>query len=162
MKRFLFLILVWLCALSLYAAQDVFVVNGTEVKDFTGQELVGKTVAKYRIETKADSVIHYIDLVEKEKIVVVDNRTKQELNLRGVMQGAKGAVQGSRGTGKLNKPMVIIDGKTATQEDLGKLSPSEISSISVLKNEEAIKACGPEAKNGVIVVETKHAAESKK
>ena len=82
MKRFLFLILVWLCALSLYAAQDVFVVNGTEVKDFTGQELVGKTVAKYRIETTDGKVIHYIDLAENEKIVVVDTRTKKELNLR--------------------------------------------------------------------------------
>ena len=80
MKRFLFLILVWLCALSLYAAQDVFVVNGTEVKDFTGQELVGKTVAKYRIETTDGKVIHYIDLAENEKIVVVDTRTKKDLN----------------------------------------------------------------------------------
>ena len=155
MKRFLFLILVWLCAQSLYAAQDVFVVNGTEVKDFTGQELVGKTVAKYRIETTDGKVIHHIDLVENEKIVGVDTRTKKELNLRG-------GVHGVSGTGKLNKPMVVIDGKTATQEDLGKLSPSEISNITVLKNETAVKEYGAEAANGVIVVVTKHAAESKK
>ena len=155
MKRFLFLILVWLCALSLYAAQDVFVVNGTEVKDFTGQELVGKTVAKYRIETTDGKVIHYIDLAENEKIVVVDTRTKKELNLRG-------GVHGVSGTGKLNKPMVVVDGKTSTQEALGKLSPSDISNITVLKNESAIKEYGPEALNGVIVVVTKHAAESKK
>ena len=154
MKRFLFLILVWLCALSLYAAQDVFVVNGTEVKDFTGQELVGKTVAKYRIETTDGKVIHYIDLAENEKIVVVDTRTKKELNLRG-------GVHGVSGTGKLNKPMVVIDGKTSTQEDLGKLSPSEISNITVLKNETAIKEYGQEAANGVIVVVTKKASDSK-
>ncbi|MGM9813131.1 MAG: TonB-dependent receptor plug domain-containing protein [Muribaculaceae bacterium] len=154
MKRFLFLILVWLCALSLYAAQDVFVVNGTEVKDFTGQELVGKTVAKYRIETAAGKVIHYIDLAETEKIVVVDTRTKKELNSRG-------GVHGVSGTGKLNKPMVVIDGKTSTQEALGKLSPSEISNITVLKNESAVKKYGAEASNGVIVVVTKRAGESK-
>lgn len=154
MKRFLFLILVWLCALSLYAAQDVFVVNGTEVKDFTGQELVGKTVAKYRIETTDGKVIHHIDLVENEKIVLIDPQAEKTLKMRGSEQGVGG-------TGKLNKPMVVIDGKTSTQEDLGKLSPSEISNITVLKNETAIKEYGQEAANGVIVVVTKKAADSK-
>lgn len=154
MKRFLFLILVWLCAQSLYAAQDVFVINGTEVKDFTGQELVGKTVAKYRIETTAGKVIHHIDLAENEKIVVMDSRTKKELNLRGTVRSVSG-------TDKLNKPMVVIDGKTSTQEALGKLSPSEISNITVLKNESAVKKYGAEASNGVIVVVTKRAGESK-
>lgn len=154
MKRFLFLILVWLCAQSLYAAQDVFVVNGTEVKDFTGQELVGKTVAKYRIETTDGKVIHHIDLVENEKIVLIDPQAEKKLKMRGSEQGVGG-------TGKLNKPMVVIDGKTSTQEDLGKLSPSEISNITVLKNEAAVKEYGAEAANGVIVVVTKKAADSK-
>ena len=94
-------------------------------------------------------------MAENEKIVVVDTRTKKELNLRG-------AVHGVSGTGKLNKPMVVIDGKTSTQEVLGKLSPSDISNITVLKNELAIKEYGPDASNGAIVVVTKHAAESKK
>ncbi|MGN0214707.1 MAG: TonB-dependent receptor [Muribaculaceae bacterium] len=146
MKRFLFLMFVWFYALSLYAVQDVFVVNGTEVKDFTGQELVGKTVKKYRIETTADSVIHYIDFVENEKIVVVDAL----LNMRD-----------SGGTGKLNKPMVVIDGKIATQETLGKLKPWEISNITVLKNEAAVKVYGPEASDGVILVVTKAASKQK-
>ena len=99
-------------------------------------------------------MIHHIDLVENEKIVLIDPQVEKKLKLRGSEQGVGG-------TGKLNKPMVVIDGKTSTQEDLGKLSPSEISNITVLKNETAIKEYGHEAANGVIVVVTKKAADSK-
>ena len=50
-------------------------------------------------------------------------------------------------------PMVIIDGKKSNQEVLKKLTPDDIKSIEVLKNEQAIKKYN--ASSGIIIVTTK-------
>lgn len=51
-----------------------------------------------------------------------------------------------------SSPMIIIDGKVATKEQLSKLSTSDIESIDVLKNEKSLEKY--KASNGVIVVKT--------
>lgn len=56
-----------------------------------------------------------------------------------------------RGGGK--DPLVIIDGKVSTKEQLNKLSPNQIEKIDVLKGEQAIKEHN--AVNGVIIITTK-------
>lgn len=50
-------------------------------------------------------------------------------------------------------PVIVIDGKVLSQEELKKLSPSDIESIKVLKGDEAMEKYN--APNGVIVVKTK-------
>ena len=51
------------------------------------------------------------------------------------------------------KPLVIIDGKEATDDDpLANISPDRIRSISVLKDKTALAAYGDKGKNGVIEV----------
>lgn len=50
-------------------------------------------------------------------------------------------------------PIIIIDGKKSNQEILKKLSPDDIESIEVLKNEQAMKKYN--TSNGVIIVTTK-------
>jgi TonB-dependent SusC/RagA subfamily outer membrane receptor len=57
-------------------------------------------------------------------------------------------------------PLVIIDGQ---KSDIGKmkgLNPNEIDNINVLKDAVAIKLYGEEAKNGVILINTKQAKNS--
>ena len=78
-------------------------------------------------------------LITSKKVENNDDTTK--IRIRGT----------STNDGKL--PMVVIDGKVASQEELGKLSPSDIESIEVLKNEKAMEKY--KAPNGVIVVKTK-------
>ncbi|MBR5655683.1 MAG: TonB family protein [Prevotella sp.] len=58
---------------------------------------------------------------------------------------------------KLNgeNPMIIVDGKKVTDEDLQALPPESIASITVMKSEAAIKSYGEDAKDGVIIVNTK-------
>ena len=54
-------------------------------------------------------------------------------------------------------PMVIIDGEKSNQEKLTKLSPDDIESLEVVKDEQALKKYN--APNGVIIVTTKNEKE---
>lgn len=57
--------------------------------------------------------------------------------------------------GGANSPLVIIDGKESSKDQLTKIDASKIKQISVLKDDAAIKTYGDKGKNGVIIVELK-------
>ena len=58
--------------------------------------------------------------------------------------------------GAKQDPLLFIDGKEVPYEELGKISPDRISSVSVLKDETAIKVYGERAKDkGVLLVTLK-------
>lgn len=52
-------------------------------------------------------------------------------------------------------PLYIIDGQSADELTMSKLSPDKINSVSVYKDAESIKRYGAKGKNGIIVIETK-------
>ena len=61
------------------------------------------------------------------------------------------------------KPLIIIDGVEQIKDDaIDKLNPNIIESISVLKDESAVKLYGERAKDGVILITTKNASTKKK
>ncbi|WP_157757610.1 M56 family metallopeptidase [Pseudalgibacter alginicilyticus] len=60
-------------------------------------------------------------------------------------------------TENVKKPIYIINGEDATEEEFHILNPDEISSISVLKKEYAILSYGDKGENGIIKVITKQA-----
>lgn len=68
-----------------------------------------------------------------------------------------------RGTTSLSggEPMVVIDGITSTQLDLGRINPNDIASISVLKDAASSSIYGSRASFGVILVTTKNAKTDK-
>ncbi len=59
---------------------------------------------------------------------------------------------------EVNNPLVVIDGKHATMEELQALDPQTVDNISVLKDQASLEVFGEEGKNGVIIVTTKDAA----
>ncbi|WP_370001172.1 M56 family metallopeptidase [Winogradskyella sp.] len=52
-------------------------------------------------------------------------------------------------------PLFIIDGKESTKEEVHKISPKLIESVTVLKDKSATEKYGEKGKNGVIVIKTK-------
>ena len=58
----------------------------------------------------------------------------------------------------VENPLVVIDGKHATMEELQALDPQTIDNISVLKDKASLEVFGEDGKNGVIIVTTKDAA----
>lgn len=51
-----------------------------------------------------------------------------------------------------DSPIVVLDGREITQQELTALDPSEISEISILKGEQATQRFGEKGANGVILV----------
>jgi len=63
-----------------------------------------------------------------------------------------------RGATRINtsdNSLFILDGKEISKEDLDKISPERIESISVLKDEDSKTQFGAKAKNGVVLIRTK-------
>jgi hypothetical protein len=58
-------------------------------------------------------------------------------------------------------PLYIIDGIEKPEKEFNSLSPDEIKSITVLKNESAVEKYGEKARNGVIILTTKTEQELK-
>ena len=56
---------------------------------------------------------------------------------------------------KEKTPLVIINGKESDRAVVDALDPSRIESISVLKNEDALKAYGEKAKDGAMIIQIK-------
>jgi len=66
-------------------------------------------------------------------------------------------------TGKaLADAMIMVDGKESNMEELKKINPGSISTLSVLKDVSATKVFGDKGKNGVIIVTTKKSESSGK
>ena len=58
-------------------------------------------------------------------------------------------------------PLILIDGKEATQEEMKNLEPSLIKSVNILKGENATEKYGEKGKNGVIEITLKTEEEIK-
>lgn len=69
-----------------------------------------------------------------------------------------------RGVNSINSadPLVVIDGVTGTAQDLARLNPNDIKSISVIKDASAAAIYGARAAFGVLLVTTKSGGMSKK
>ncbi|RXK58734.1 hypothetical protein ESA94_15195 [Lacibacter luteus] len=60
-----------------------------------------------------------------------------------------------RGKISTDNVLYILDGKEVTAEEVNQMEPNNIQSISVLKDESAVKLYGEKGKNGVIIITTK-------
>jgi TonB-dependent SusC/RagA subfamily outer membrane receptor len=85
-------------------------------------------------------------------------RTKAKTDTLGI--GIDVLIKGELGEGK---PLIVIDGIVYTDQDiLNSLNPDDIDSISILKEETAVRIYGEKGKNGVIIITTKSNKEKNK
>lgn len=75
-----------------------------------------------------------------EKTIIIDNSDDQKLNLKHTIS---------------ESPLILINGKKATKEEMDKLDPDMIKEVTVLKSEQATEKYGEEAKDGVIKITLK-------
>lgn len=60
-----------------------------------------------------------------------------------------------------NSPLVVIDGIPRDQSEIGRIDPSEIESVNVLKDAQSTAIYGSRAANGVILVNTRRGEEGR-
>jgi TonB family protein len=92
----------------------------------------------WRIGSKRDSTANGV----KSNDVIILDTVK---TTRGLILGDPNKLQ----------PLYVVDGKEITREDINKVNPNDIESISVLKDSSATAKYGDKGKNGVIEITTK-------
>lgn len=69
-------------------------------------------------------------------------------------------IRGSRSINASNEPLIVVDGVMNAVSDLGDINPSDIESISVLKDASSTAIYGSQGANGVIIVTTKQGSQT--
>lgn len=88
------------------------------------------------------------------RIMIVGYGTQRGEEIRDTVFGRAQAIQ--IGSGKPGEqPLYVLDGKAMDPKDLANISPDNIASINVLKDDGATAIYGPKAKYGVILITTK-------
>ena len=72
-----------------------------------------------------------------------------------VSEKVKVVIEEVKGGSKTSPSLIFVDGEKKTKKEMDALSPDQIKSVEILKGEAAIKAYGPDAKDGVIKITTK-------
>lgn len=150
-------------ALSAKASEEpLFIIDGkiTPYKDYA--DLNSDKEYRTVIMNKESAIKTYGDKAKNGAIVVTSKlQTIQDTSRISVITAGAVSNIGVRGMkfeeGK--EPLTLIDGVEKTNNDLEKLKPEEIYSVSVLKDASATKLYGNKAKNGVILITTKSAAD---
>ena len=94
-----------------------------------------------------------IKVVEQEKALAAEQLQSYTAELQEAKQNPAIILLNTKPNGE--EPMIIVDGKKVTKEELQVLPPESIANITVMKKEAAIKSYGEDAKDGVIIVNTK-------
>ena len=65
-----------------------------------------------------------------------------------------------RETASMDSALCIVDGKKVSREEIDKLSPDQIKSVTVLKGKMAVEKYGDEAKGGALLISTKESDDT--
>jgi hypothetical protein len=100
-----------------------------------------------------------VELLDKDKIesvsVLKGKEAKEKYNAPDgvVLIVTKKKVDEFEAQDESAYPLVILDGKPSSREEIAKLRPNQIESVEVLKGDQAMKKYN--AKNGAVIVTTK-------
>lgn len=151
--------------------EKLTIIEEGESKTWTNKEEIKREYERVkitkRLESKKVNVMN--DGEEKEVTLVIhgkdSNTTSTPTNKNNVYFKVEGQNQiypmGSTKGLKTQDALWIIDGRMATNDEMKKISPDDIESISVIKSENSIAIYGEKGRNGVLIVTTKKAANIK-
>lgn len=155
MKTF---ILTALCAVALTAqAQeakrdtiDKYIIDKQPIAHFDGSQLEGKRIWKYMIAYKESG-----NVVVKNHVIYTSNETEKPVIIEG---DANGPIVVSKMLG----PLIIVDGKESSNEEMALIKSEDIVSVNVFEpRSEIAKSYGEKGSKGVIMVTTKATSVTK-
>lgn len=129
---------------------DKYIIDKQPVEHFDGSQLEGKRISKYMIAYKQGKGV-----VERHHVIYTGDENEKTFTIEG---DADGPIVVSKALGAL----VIIDGEEMTREGLSMIKSEDIAHVEVIKDTDlAVKQWGNKGVNGVIIVTTKNANETK-
>ena len=122
---------------------QLIVVDGKEVTEEEMLKIKSEDVAGVNILAPGSKAAEAYGEKGHSGVILIETKTAKNLSVA-------------------TNPLVVVDGKEASYEELGKIVPEKIDNVTVLKSgSEAANSYGEKGKNGVILVTTK-AAQKKK
>jgi len=142
---------------------EVSVIKGDDAVRLFGIEANGGAVL---ITTKAGkNSSGNIDLQSKIKALNIENGTNKisDLGFNSKVEKDNTSanfnngiiIRGFKSSDKINQPLYIVDGAKIENGSIDFLDPNTIQSVTILKDNNAIKNYGLAASNGVVVITTK-------
>ena len=129
---------------------DKYIIDKQPIEHFDGSQLEGKRISKYMIAYKQGKGV-----VEKHHVIYTGDEAEKTFTIEG---DANGPIAISKMLG----PLIIVDGKEITHEGLSMIKSEDIAHVEVIKDTDlAAKQWGSKGVNGVIIVTTKNANETK-
>lgn len=143
------------------AATVLFIINGAESDKKTFDAIAPENIESIYVLKDKSAADIYGDKGKNGVIIV----TTKEIKALSTEKDKATDIEVSKGQSVLEKinigaldknpPLIFLDGKEITNEELSTTTPDNIESISVLKDANATKVYGDKGKNGVIIVTTK-------
>ncbi len=136
------------------------VILAEDIKSLDEVVVIGYGSQKKEDLTGAVSVVDMEDLKKTKDISIIKSLQGKTTGLYISSPGGKpgqGASVKIRGIGSINmnaEPLYIVNGNEVRASDINHISPSNVSSISVLKDASATAIYGARGANGVIIIET--------
>ena len=148
MKKFFVLTFIALfVAAASYAQENVFIINGDKVENFDGSQLTGKKIISFNVikNEKGDIYnVHTDDILPdslKNRPLKVTSKV-QHITSKALFGSDVANAYGEKGKNgvlkiftKASKENIlyVVDGKSATSQEVKDIAPSRISNIVVLK-----------------------------
>jgi len=162
MKKILFLALsASMLCLSAAAQENVYMIDGKNVENFDGSQLVGKEIKHYDLKRLPQVIIHNIFTTDDwEKIEGVDVKTNAYVLTKEEAKSLGLPLTSGTMKATMRNPLLIVDG----QEFKGKLNDilDDMAYVDVYKPEDEVaKSYGEKGKNGVMKIFTKKMSDAK-
>ena len=156
------LVIAALCAVT-FSAQaqeakrdtiDKYIIDKEVITHFDGSQLEGKCISKYMIAYKESGGV-----VVKNHVIYTSDKDEKTLAKALTIEGdANGPIVLSQVVG----PLIIVDGKEMTHEEMSLIKSEAIASVNAFKpGSEIAKSYGEKGRKGVIVVTTKATSVTK-
>ena len=125
---------------------DKYIIDKQPIERFDGSQLEGKRISKYMIAYKQGKGV-----VEKHHVIYTGDEAGKTFTIEG---NANGPIVVSKMLG----PLIIVDGKESSNEEMALIKSEDVASVYVFEpGSEVAKSYGEKGSKGVILVETKTA-----
>ena len=125
---------------------DKYIIDKQPVEHFDGSQLEGKCISKYMIAYKQGKGV-----VERHHVIYTGDEAEKTLTIEG---NANGPIVVSKMLG----PLIIVDGKESSNEEMALIKSEDVASVYVFEpGSEVAKSYGEKGSKGVIKVTTKSA-----
>ena len=126
---------------------DKYIIDKQPIEHFDGSQLEGKRISKYMIAYKQGKE----GVVEKHHVIYTGDEAGKTFTIEG---DANGPIVVSKMLG----PLIIVDGKESSNEEMALIKSEDVASVYVFEpGSEVAKSYGEKGSKGVIKVTTKSA-----